>query len=304
MSDVVSVSVIIPAYGASPHLQDALSAIEAGTRKPDQIIVSHSGSDDPTEILRETHPSVCVLHSDERLFAGAARNRGANLAPAGILAFCDSDVLPRPDWLERLVSALVAMPDCFVVGSVGVARSGGYWGMSNWLCEFSEQAPWRCSGFQTGGASCNMAVRKMDFDAVGGFPQDAMVGEDTLLFFRLRHGGARQWFEVTAEGGHYNNNGIKNFVRHQFMHGKYFLKSRRQTKLPGWLVVRSGAVVPLLPSIKMGRVIKRMLQGGVREWVRVLFYFPGISVGMIAWGGGLILEVLADTSHHINQGVS
>jgi glycosyltransferase involved in cell wall biosynthesis len=287
MANANSVSVIIPAYGPTPYLSDVLSAITSGSRKPDEIIVSHSGSDDPTELLRKRHPSVRILHLDERLFAGEARNRGASVAESEILVFCDSDVLPRPDWLERLVSTLSAKLGSFVVGSVGVARSGGYWGMSNWLCEFSEQVPWRPSGFQTGGASCNMAVRKMDFDAVEGFAGERR-GQDTMLFFRLRNYGLKQWFASEAQVGHFNNAGLIALAKHQFVMGLHFPAMRAAVPMRGSSIIARPILAYGLWIPKIMLVVGRVLDAGCSGWMRAIYYSPGILLGSWIWTVGCV----------------
>jgi GT2 family glycosyltransferase len=291
MDERVSIAVIIPAYGPTPYLRAILERIESGARHPQEIIVSHSGSHDPTETLAKKYPQVRVLHSQARLFAGAARNRGAAVAESDLLAFCDSDVLPAADWLERLAGALEAGERRFVVGSVGTARIGGYWGRANWLCEFSEQAPWRPGGEQNGGASCNMAVLRTDFAAIGGFPVDAHVSEDTQLFAKLRAAGLRQLFVPSAEVGHYNLSGIGNLARHQRLHGRHFAEPRRRLELPGSSIVRRPWLAPLLPAAKGCRIVRRLLEGGGREKRWALAYLPGIIVGMAFWGFGLVQGV-------------
>ena len=280
------VSVIIPVYGPTPHLHEILMAIEAGTRQPDEIIVSHSGIDDPAAQLRDQHPSVRVLHSDDRLFAGDARNRGAAAAESDVLAFCDSDVLPRYDWLERLIDALGTSGGRFVVGSVGTARSGGYWGMSNWLCEFSEQAPWRHSRRQSGGASCNMAVGKSDFEHVDGFPKGVRIGEDTILFSRLRQSGLDQCFVPDAEVGHFNNAGFRSFARHQFTMGRHFVSSRKTARRPGWQLGRWSSPVIWLP--KCALVMGRLLGPRRKPPPNPLLYFPGVLAGTLIFAAGCL----------------
>lgn len=291
MDEGVSIAVIIPAYGPTPHLLAVLDRICSGTRRPQEIIVSHSGPNDPTGAIAKTHPEVRVLHSPARLFAGAARNRGAAIARGDLLAFCDSDVLPAVGWLELLAAALEADERRFVVGSVGMAQTGGYWGTANWLCEFSEQAPWRRGGEQEGGASCNMAVWRSDFLEVEGFPEEVHVGEDTQLFARLRAAGLRQIFVPSAEVGHYNLSGIGHLGRHQRLHGKHFVQTRRLLELPGSAIVRRPWLTPLLPLIKTGRILRRLLEGNRRQKLWAVIYFPGIAIGMSCWGSGLAQEL-------------
>ncbi|HYD25024.1 MAG TPA: glycosyltransferase [Croceibacterium sp.] len=279
-----SLAVIVPAHGPSPHLAAVLHALLAGDDRPDRIIVSHSGSHDPREWLARDFPQVCALHSTERLFAGAARNRGAAHAQAEVLAFCDNDTVPERDWVARIRRRFAEGETGFLVGSVGVAESGGYWGMATWLCEFSEQAPWRPAGEQLGGASCNMAVRAADFAKVGGFPEDFRAGQDTMLFFRLRDAGLTQWFDPGLVVRHYNLAGFRRFVRHLSNQGRHFAKVRLSAPLPGSVAVRFWPLAPLLGVAKAARIVGRIVHA--RRFGTLAGRLPGVAIGMIAWAGG------------------
>ncbi|MDJ1007997.1 MAG: glycosyltransferase family 2 protein [Paracoccaceae bacterium] len=278
-----SVSVVLLAYGKCPHLAEVIAAIMAGSKKPREVIVSHSGSDDPTAELAEAFASVIVLHEEERLFAGAARNRGAAVATGDILAFCDADTRPSQDWLASVCAAFDGREDRFLVGAVGMARNGGYWGMSNWLLEFSEQAPWRPAGEQTGGASCNMATRAHDFRAAGGFNEGLLVGEDTTLFAEMRAAGLRQVFSPQAVVGHFNNAGFAAFSRHQRGLGQGFAEVRRARYMPGSFVVRRPPLAIFLSAPKAFVVLRRTLLAGLRPLALGLFLSPGVVIGATIW---------------------
>lgn len=296
MKKLDEVCVVIPAFGEVPHLALVLEALESGTRIPGRIIVSHSGSGGSLPDIQERFRNVMFMHSDTRLFAGAARNRGSEGATERILAFCDSDVLPAPDWLERLVGSLQQSAQRFAVGSVGIARTGGYWGMTNWLCEFSELAPWRMEGEQTGGGSGNMAVYRAHFDQAGGFQSEVRTGQDTLLFHSLRSQGLQQWFVPSAAVGHFNHDGLAAMIRHQWMHGRAFVKLRRDVRLPGWRAVRHPWLAPLLPLAKALKILHRMLEGNPRQWAMIALHLPGLLVGMASWGTGIVTEILSPSS--------
>lgn len=285
-----SISVIIPAYGHCPELIEVVAAILSGTLAPAEVIVSHSGPDDPTMPLMARFPDLTILHEPERLFAGAARNRGAAVACGEILAFCDADTRPAEDWLAQLAGALVPDRKRIAVGAVGMARQGGYWGMTNWLLEFSEQAPWRPAQSQTGGASCNMALHGEAFRAVGGFREDLRGGEDTTLFADLRHSGLEQIFCPGARVHHYNNPGFHAFVRHQTGLGKSFAQVRTDRNMPGSFWVRRPPLTLALWLPKTFLVLRRGLLGGVRPFVFTLYLAPGVLVGGVIWSLACLRE--------------
>lgn len=278
-----TVSVVIPAYGKCPHLPDVIAAIYEGRFLPLEVIVSHSGPDDPSEALKARFSELSVIHDDGRLLGGAARNRGAAVARGDILAFCDADTLPAADWLAELIAGYQSGPQQFVVGAVAMERRGGYWGMANWLLEFSEQAPWRPRGEQVGGASCNMAVRAEDFSAAGGFREDIQPGEDTTLFADLRASGLTQVFLPKAVVGHFNNPGFAAFVRHQKGLGAAFAEVRKSRDMAGSFVVRFAPLALLLCAPKAFLVLRRALVSGLQPALFALFLSPGIVLGSLIW---------------------
>lgn len=290
-----STSVIIPAYGRCSHLPEVISALDRGSRRPDEIIVSHSGEHDPTHELAQNFPNVRVLHSPDRLFAGAARNRGVENSVGDWLVFLDSDVAPAPDWLNRLIGAASEGDDRFVVGSVGVAEPGGYWGMSNWICEFSEMAPWRKSGPQTGGASCNMIVDRDAFVAAGGFDGAVRAAEDTLLFAALRANGLEHWFEPSAEAAHFNIAGFRRFVRHQRMMGFHSATVRKQAPLRGAMATRIKPLSFIIWAPRLRLILGRILAGPMGWKFASIGFLPGLLIGMAAWTAGFVAAVYSDS---------
>ncbi|WP_164844071.1 glycosyltransferase family 2 protein [Croceicoccus ponticola] len=287
-SEPSDVTVVIPAYGQSPHLRSVLEALRRQTCTPDLIVVSHSADADPTPWIESEFPEVVILHSPTRLYAGAARNRGVAMAMTEFVAFCDCDVLPADNWLKNLRMAICEGENRFVVGAVGIAETGGYWGTTNWHCEFSEQAPWRPAGEQNGGASCNMMVRRSDFEKVGGFDGSQRIGEDTLLLRNLRNLGLKQYLNPDAVVGHYNLTGIRLFSQHQYNHGLYFSNVRKKVEMPGSALVRHPPLAALLFAPKAAVVLRRMAQDRGGRVARILRYGPGVLLGSLIFAAGAL----------------
>jgi len=126
-----NISIVIPAYGACAELPEVLAALLNQTRMAGEIIVAHSGEHDPTDELQKLDVRVRVVHSDESLLAGAARNLGVEHCLGEWIAFVDADTVPGRDWLEELVACAQDARTDFVVGAIGCANPGGYWGRCN-----------------------------------------------------------------------------------------------------------------------------------------------------------------------------
>lgn len=297
MARTVSVSIVIPAYGYCPHLPDLITRLFSGSVSPGEVIVSHSGPDDPGSIISGKFPEVVLLHTDQRLYAGAARNRGAEIASGDYLAFIDADVKPHKEWLAKLIATMDIDPNRFCVGSVGVAEAGGYWGMSTWLLEFNEQAPWRPAGVQTGGASCNMMVRAQDFSALEGFPEDFQPAEDTVLLYGLRQIGRQQWFASDARVDHYNHQGFAPFWRQQFKLGYHSALVRQKISLRGSMATRFRLFSLVIWMPKVVLITSRLIAAGPRGWLRAAYYLPGIVLGAWIWVAGFVKRVYGAAGH-------
>ena len=116
MTSSVAVSVVIPTYNRAHLIPNAVRSVLAATRGGDEVIVVDDGSTDDTEGAlapwRDRIRYVRVPNGG----AGAARNRGVNLATKPLIAFLDSDDEWLPDKLELQRALMAARPDilfCF-----------------------------------------------------------------------------------------------------------------------------------------------------------------------------------------------
>lgn len=102
--NTLPVSVIIPVYNAAPYLRQCLDSVVRQTLRDIEIICVDDGSTDSSlEILREYEardPRIQVL-TQANVNAGAARNRGLDLARGEYLSFLDADDFFEPEMLEH-----------------------------------------------------------------------------------------------------------------------------------------------------------------------------------------------------------
>lgn len=102
--NTLPVSVIIPVYNAAPYLRQCLDSVVRQTLRDIEIICVDDGSTDSSlEILREYRardPRIQVL-TQANVNAGAARNRGLDLAKGEYLSFLDADDFFDPEMLEQ-----------------------------------------------------------------------------------------------------------------------------------------------------------------------------------------------------------
>lgn len=183
------VSVVIPTYNQAPWLERTLGAVAGQTARPLEVIVVDDGSRDETprilERIAAEYPVPLRIVRRPNGGPGAARNSGLEAARGDVVAFTDSDAVPRSDWLERGLARLSAEgPDCAgVEGRVEVQV---------------DRAPTiRTHQIQNlyGGhyLTCNMLYRREALAAAGGFR--TRFREDSDLAFTLFEQGWRIVFE-------------------------------------------------------------------------------------------------------------
>jgi hypothetical protein len=114
MSQVASspVSVVIPNWNGRRWLPGCLGSLAAQTRPAGEVIVVDNGSrDGSAEWLARAHPEVRVLALGRNTGFAHAANRGIQACAGELVALINTDVVLTPDWLERMIGALVASPD-------------------------------------------------------------------------------------------------------------------------------------------------------------------------------------------------
>lgn len=107
------ISVVIPHLNQPDLLARCLASLDAGTRRPDEVIVVDNGSAGLPEAVCAAH-GARLLHEPEP-GPGPARNRGIAAATGEILAFIDADCLADPGWLAA-AAAEMADPSAEVLG--------------------------------------------------------------------------------------------------------------------------------------------------------------------------------------------
>lgn len=281
-------SVVIPAYGTAPHLEDCLRALASQSATATEIIVFHTGPEDPTESVGRTLPTVRVYHEDARQFAGGARNKGAALASGDWLAFLDCDVIACRNWLQHLEASAEQHRSDVLIGSIG-RRSEGLWGPVMWLIEFGSVLPHRSAQTMSSAPSANFAIRRAIFEQTKGFRADLYAAEDGELFTRLRESGHELRLIPAARADHIFHGGAVRSLRRLGELGRAAAFLRRHKSLPGAAAVRYPPLALLLPFARLAQMARRLI---VEKGPVLLFLAlaPLIFAGLISWSIGFYRE--------------
>jgi glycosyltransferase involved in cell wall biosynthesis len=190
------VTVIVPVRNRADFIPRQLDALAAqATTEPFEVIVVDNGSSDATASVARAFVDrldyLKVVDAHDRRGAAYARNVGASTASGELLAFCDSDDLVQPGWVDALVRAWT--PESLVAGRIvsldpslqGPAPLEG----SNdpRTTTAHPRAPFR--GFLPFADSANLAIGRRDLEGVGGFDETFRFSADVELSWRAQLAG-------------------------------------------------------------------------------------------------------------------
>ena len=186
-------SVVVASHDRPLRLRWLLNALEQQTlpREKWEVVVGHDSSGPETDELLRTHP--LALDGTLRYATrppgtappGANRNAALEIARADTVVFTDDDCRPPADWLENVLAARDRHPDCIVQGVTVKDPSELVITHAPHLHAVTVYPP-------TPWAECtNMIYPRHWIDAVRGFDEQQMTGEDTDLNFRCQKAGAK-----------------------------------------------------------------------------------------------------------------
>jgi GT2 family glycosyltransferase len=281
------VSIVIPSYKPGESVLRCLDAIAVQTsRLPREVIVVDSSPEPVAPMIHARHPGVRVVQLPRRTLPGRARSIGGRMARGRVICFTDTDCLPDAAWLDRLWGAL---GDGYRVagGSVANGTPASTVGTAEYLLEFNEINPGMPRREIGAVPSCNLAVSRPVFDAVGGFP-DFMKGEDTIFCDRARAAGNPILFAPDARITHVNRTGFAHFLRNQTALGEGAAETRRRTRRHGHFLIRWPFLVVFIPAFRTAAIGLRFLRSDRRLFLGYLRLYPLIFMGLLWYTWGFI----------------
>ncbi|MGY1916712.1 mycofactocin biosynthesis glycosyltransferase MftF [Blastococcus sp. SYSU DS0973] len=214
------VTVVVPVRDRPAALARLLAALRAdpGTAGLPVIVV-----DDGSAVPVPAADGVRVLRAEVSRGPAAARNAGLAAAGTHLVAFLDSDCVPRPGWLARLRPHL-ADPRLAVVAPRIVPLPGGprgpvsaYEDVAGPLDMGPRPAAVRPLSSVSYVPSAALLVRRA---ALGeGFDEDLRVAEDVDLVWRLTAAGRRVRYEPAAEVAHEHPVRLSDWLRRRAFYG-------------------------------------------------------------------------------------
>jgi glycosyltransferase involved in cell wall biosynthesis len=279
-----AVSIIIPCRDHARELDRCLRSL-GPQRSPfdTEILVVDSSADDSVAAIAGNHAGVRLLRSQACLLPGQARNLGTENANGRFLAFIDADCVAEPGWIAALHAALEEGHRA--VG--GAVLHGDPWNpvstVDN-LMQFVDLHPMRPGGVVELLPSCNLAIRREDFDDVGRFPElDLPAGEDVLFCAKL----TARWpdglyFEPTMQVRHFGRSGLREFWLHQVTFGYCRGACALQLKPFHRRLGRRWMLAPAVAAKRLSYLLSRAARHPP-SFARMVVLSPLLVVGIAGW---------------------
>ena len=287
-------SVIVPCYQSAPHIRYCLRALlNQKTDLTYEILVVDSSTDGTDEIVATEFPAVRLIHSDQRLQVGPARNRGVAAATGDILLFADSDTVPGPTWLEQMCSPIRNGSADAVGGSMRNGTPESATGSAGFYLEFfrflAHDADPHPAHYLVGG---NSAYRREILQSASF--ADSSVGEDMLFSSRLAREGKKLLFVPRASVEHRNRVGIDTVFEYQEKLGSgAFLYRSVDSPVLMRVLGFAPALIFVLPFFVLawigGSILRRRQFGDLFRYVSIL---PVCFAGNTRWARGFYQAVV------------
>ena len=258
------ISVIVPVRNGRAHLEKLVEALAAQTlpRPEFELVVADDGSTDGSlEWLREIKCDWIRVAPGAPRNSYAARNRAVRMSRSPVLAFCDADCVPVPDWLERGLAALET--DDVVAGRIRfvLPLRRTVWTLLDMDTSKDHERQVHNGTAET----ANLFLQRELFERLGGFEEDIPEFGDFDFVQRAVALGASLAFAPHVVVWHPTRDRAKPFLRAQWLYCWGFAaREGRARRLPQDLKLKS--LVPIVSVARSRRWWGRSY-GPDRQWL-------------------------------------
>ena len=198
----MGLSVIIACFNAATTLREQLDALaHQDATAPWELIIADNGSTDQTVAIAEEYhgriPHLRVIDASDRRGTAHARNVGVVAARGSLVVFCDADDVVAPNWLSAIERAL-AQHD-LVASRFDGEKLNSRETLAVRTCPQQEDLmSFRYARFLPFAGACGMGIKRSLFEALEGFDEQLLNGEDIDFCWRAQLGGAELRFVEDA----------------------------------------------------------------------------------------------------------
>jgi GT2 family glycosyltransferase len=193
-----SIAVVAPTFRRPDRLRRLVAALAQQDLEPgrwEAIVVDDASGDGTGDVLAELAAGsggwLRGVSLDQNGGPARARNEGARLTGAPVVAFVDDDCVPDPGWLRAMLDAFERNPRLGVVQGLTRRPAEGELGQWTLYREITWESPW----FE----GCNIAYRRDLLLETGGFDEELRwYGEDTAAGWKVVEAGSERDFQPEA----------------------------------------------------------------------------------------------------------
>jgi glycosyltransferase involved in cell wall biosynthesis len=264
-------SVIVPVRNGGRDVRELLESLAAQTLPRDrfEVVVGDDGSTDGTCDGLAREDGLVRIAAGPPLNSYAARNRAVRAARGPVLAFCDADCRPEPEWLENGLAALERAD--LVAGRIRFAlpERRTVWTLLDIDGSKDHERQVRNGTAET----ANLFVRRELYDRVGGFDDSLPEHGDFDFVSRCVAGGARLVYDAHAVVWHPVRTRARAFLRALWIYNRWYAaREARANRRPDALRLR--AWIPFVVTIRARRRFNRSL-GPDARWLGANGVRPG-----------------------------
>jgi glycosyltransferase involved in cell wall biosynthesis len=257
------VSVIVPVRNGRADLARLIEALGRQTlaRSSFEIVIADDGSTDGTTDGIQTGDGWIRVVPGPPTNSYAARNRGTASARGAVLAFCDADCRPEPQWLEAGLAALEAAD--VVAGRLrfDVPAERTVWTLLDMDGSKDHERQVQHGLAET----ANLFLRAELFQRIGGFEQEIPEYGDFDFVERCVASGALLVYAPDAVAWHPTRNRARPFLRAQWIYSRGFaVREGRSGRVPAGIAPK--AWIPFVPHIRARRWWGRSV-GPDKRWL-------------------------------------
>ncbi|MGB0768295.1 MAG: glycosyltransferase [Phycisphaeraceae bacterium] len=283
-----ALSVVVPCKGAGTlgACLDSLSPQHQSFDRPYEVVVVDGWWDDEVAAMCEPLPWVRLVRSKDNLVPGPARNLGVEHASTGLIVFLDADCVASSTYLASAHHALTNGARISGGPIMDALRSPV--AKADNFVQFADFPPGREDGAVAWLPTCNFAVHKEDFLAVGGFVDTGMpLGEDPILCFEIGRrtpGGVR--FTADQRVRHRGRAELRAMLGHHWKFG--YGRAVLGIEVKPWQrsVGRSIFSVPAVAMWRYLYLMRRTAKWAPVRLFRALLLTPITLLALFAWAWG------------------
>ena len=233
-----TVSVIVPSFNGAERLPKLLDALDRQTYRNFETVVVLDGSTDDSKGVLNARDTSYPIHIVEQANAGraAARNAGVKTSVGKILVFYDDDMQPESDSIERHLALLRSSQSSISAGQqIEVPLKHNEFTQyktyltQKWVSHLSDR-PQKLGDENLFLTAANMAMRREDFDKLGGFDAELKDAEDFDLAVRAREFDIGVVFDPRNMARHQSFGSFREYIlrRRQYMTAHARLRVQRR----------------------------------------------------------------------------